>query len=108
MKVERIKISSDKDYQIKCSIELQQGEPEYGESLEEELAKTLAEEIDWEIISSTLIENGWTRVTIPENSNILNVFHWVQDNIKGKNTHLRSDWIFQNSDDAAWFKLRWS
>lgn len=109
MNFKKVKVTQKpKQLTATWTVDLQPGEIEFSEGLEEELAKTLAEEIDWEITSSLLVENGWTQVIIPEKADILVVWSWVRDNIKGKNTHLRYDWVFEKQEDAIWFKLRWA
>ncbi len=79
------------------------------EDLETELAKTLQEEIDAEIMQSMLKECGWHEVVIsrrhkPEKDI---VEQWVNSNVKdGFWTH-GPIWLFKNDKDAMWFKLRW-
>ncbi len=80
------------------------------EDLENELAKTLQEEIDAEIMQSMLRDCGWHKVIIarrhkPEKDI---VEQWVKGNVKdGFWTH-GPTWLFKNPKEANWFALRWS
>ncbi len=96
-----------KTISAKWTVSLQQGEPTYGEGLEEELAKQLSEEIDWEVFSSLLQELGWAKVTLTNNNNWA-IYDWANHNCKGKHKHRNNDWMFELKEDAAWFTLRWS
>ncbi len=75
--------------------------------LESELAKALAEEIDWEIMCDLMKSIGWTRVEIdrPSTADILT---WCSDNCKGKFKGRSYVWMFERAEDATWFSLRWS
>lgn len=79
------------------------------EDLENELAKTLQEEIDAEIMQSMLRDCGWAEVVLermhkPEKRIIE---QWADNNIKkGVWTH-GPVWLFKDPKEANWFALRW-
>ncbi len=79
------------------------------EDLENELAKTLQEEIDAEIMIGLLKECGWNEVELermhkPEKQIIE---QWAQDNIKNGVWTYGPVWMFKDDKEAMWFKLRW-
>lgn len=69
----------------------------------------MAAEIDFEILTGFLIETGWTKVVLfPmtwENGALIDL--WVEQNIKGNYQTMGLVWVFERSEDANWFKLRW-
>ena len=82
-------------------------------NLEEEIASTmaneLAKEIDAEIMRGLLIELGWHEAVLKpmtwEEGDAVDL--WVHKNIKGKHWTQGLVWMFENDEDAMWFKLRW-
>ena len=73
-----------------------------------ECAKILQEEIDWEILSTLLVEKGWTKVEEISPSPMYIVGKWVKDNIQGKYKVRGTTWLFESEKDATMFILRWS
>lgn len=75
----------------------------------ETLGKEIAKEIDFEIISSILIEQGWTKVVLKPMTweDGYAIDSWVETNIKGKFETMGLVWLFERAKDANWFKLRW-
>ena len=72
----------------------------------EQAAKRLADDIDRGIIWSMLEELGWTRVTVTQNNNVhINI--WAAKNCKGAYEYHDREYIFEDSKDANWFKLKW-
>lgn len=69
----------------------------------------MAAEMDFEILSSMLIELGWTKVVLfPmtwENGALID--YWVEKNVKGHHQTMGLVWLFEYEQDANWFKLRW-
>jgi len=75
-----------------------------------EAGKKMAQELDREILWGMLTSMGWTRVILPwpvTNTNLEEIYKWVDTNAKGAHERSRADFIFENDDDAMWFKLRW-
>ena len=72
----------------------------------EDTAAAIREEIDREIIWSMFENVGWSRVTLnytPESDSLHDWLLACQHNYKAVN----NDFIFENEQEAAWFKLRW-
>ena len=82
-------------------------------TLEEQIindaGKQLANEIDFEILCSMLIELGWTKVILKPMTweDGYEVDNWVEHNIKGHFETMGLVWVFEKEQDANWFKLRW-
>lgn len=75
--------------------------------LESEIAAILADEIDWEIISSLLISEGWIKVEL---TYIMpwQVIQWVDENCGGATKHRHVTWLFKEPADATAFALKWA
>ena len=84
---------------------------ELHEELEAELAKVLQEEIDREVLFDLLVECGWTRIELPSKwlpISGVEIHEWRQKNLKGKWKGHENTWLFEKSEDAVVFALRWS
>ncbi len=79
------------------------------EQIINEAGNQMAKEIDFTILAGFLTELGWTKVVLYpmtwENSALLDL--WVEQNIKGNFETMGLVWLFENEQDANWFKLRW-
>ena len=81
--------------------------------LEDELvthaAKQLSDDIDFEVISGILLEGGWSKVVLSpmtiETSAAIDM--WILKQCKGDHHARGLVWIFERSEDAMWFKIRW-
>jgi hypothetical protein len=80
---------------------------ELGAELADAMSQAIAEEIDWQILTDLMTQVGWHKVEVPTDGNPL-VTEWVQENIKGHYKFRFDIWIFERSEDAVWFSLRWS
>lgn len=80
---------------------------ELGDELAGAMTLAIQEKIDWNIMCELLTQMGWHRVEAPTDGNPL-VTEWVQENIKGRYKNRFDIWIFERSEDAFWFTLRWS
>ncbi len=82
-------------------------------NLEEEMmdaiAKDIAREIDEGIMSTMLVQTGWTAVKFDykDNYHANDVGFWLLENCKGKWKRLGSDLLFEDIKEAEWFILRW-
>jgi hypothetical protein len=82
--------------------------------IEEEMAATLAKEIQKEIDESILlellVEGGWTKVpfSFVDIKKLNEIFKWCESNVK-KNQYklLSGSFVFRKKKDAEWFILRW-
>jgi len=75
----------------------------------DEMGKRMSEEIDFEILCGMLCEMGWTKVILSpmtwETGDAIDL--WVHKNIKNPHENMGLVWIFESSQDANWFTLRW-
>ena len=93
------------------SIEMPVGSDTHPE-LEARMAQVLQEEIDWEIMMSMFKEIGWTEVSVKRFSqpisNEREVKEWCKENLTGLYKGRGTNWLFENTDDATLFTLRWA
>lgn len=74
------------------------------------IAKEMQREIDDDIMSTFLVDTGWTSVKYYYKSNkeAVDIAVWLKDNCQNQWRRLGSDFVFENTKDAEWFILRWS
>lgn len=80
------------------------------EEIMEKAGKELADEIDFQILTSMFKEMGWTEIEFdPHVENLLayEIHTWIKANCKGHVQSRGKRWLFENKQDAAWFILRW-
>jgi len=70
------------------------------------LAKEISDQIDWNILSEILIEQGWNKV-IREPLVNEDVKGWLDLVRIGKVRSLGNEWLFEKEQDAIIFSLRW-
>ena len=97
----------------KWTVTLEQAGVEVYPSLEEEMAKILQEEIDWEVMIDIMTEMGWTKIemTWPHQMSAQDaheVKEWCRANLKGNYNGRQRIWLFELEKDASMFVLRWS
>lgn len=79
----------------------------YDQILFDEFAKSITKDYDQELMMSMLVTYGWFSVklkTIPFSKEF---YDWIKTNIKGGYHQLNGNFIFENEQDANWFKMRW-
>ncbi len=73
--------------------------------------KQMSNHIDFEVLSDVLIDAcGWTKIELankflPVSGEELHA--WRTKNIKGRWVAHNAVWLFEKSEDANWFSLRW-
>ena len=70
----------------------------------------LAEEIDFSVLADMLEDSGWTSVELPfwtNSKDPVDVETWLFYNCKGNYKKYKRRFLFENAQDATWFKLRW-
>lgn len=75
----------------------------------DQAAQQLADDIDFEVLSTVFVESGWTKVVLQPMTweRGAEIDLWVHKNING-GTHDRGlVWLFEDPKEATWFKLRW-
>ena len=77
----------------------------------EELGTQMQSAIDREILWGILIDMmGWTRVTLDrftDNNHAVDITYWLKDNVHNEYQREGADFLFENSQDAMMFILRW-
>jgi hypothetical protein len=73
------------------------------------IAKQMQQDIDDKIMSSILIEDGWTPVQFyfKSNEQAIDIILWLNWNCKNNWQRLGSNYLFKHRQDAEWFILRW-
>ena len=77
------------------------------EKIAQELSKSIAEEIDFEILSSIL---DWHRVDLDsfrDRYHAVDINTWCHDNIKNEWKRNGRHFIFEDTGDAVNFTFRW-
>ena len=87
----------------------------HGVELEGDLAaamsQAIAEEIDWDIMCDLMTQVGWHTVKASTQYSMDDyaiVKEWMSLHVKGHYKCRHGTWIFEQSEDAMWFALRWS
>jgi hypothetical protein len=73
-------------------------------------AKEMQTEMDREILWGMLQGIGWTRVMLPTLGNgeqAVEIIEWLEENCKQAHERNGRDFLFENTKDANWFRLRW-
>ena len=73
-------------------------------------AQAIAEEIDWELISDMMVSAGWTIVNLSrfkDRYHAIDIDSWIEENCSGKHMKRSKTYVFEKSQDAEWFSLRW-
>ena len=76
----------------------------------ERASNKMASEIDREMLWGMLQGIGWHRVMIPrfvDNNHAIDITYWLEDTCKKAYERNGRDFLFEDSKDANWFKLRW-
>ena len=82
----------------------------FEEQLLEQQGNELAREINREVLWGMLEGLGWCRVMLPrlvDNNHAIDIGYWLEENCKRAFERNGTDFIFEDSKDANWFKLRW-
>ena len=86
-------------------------EQEIRKDIEDQMTKSIREEIDFSIIADILRESGWTKVTIDrftDNHHAVDIQEWLSDNVNPKDCKsLGSKFLFRDPRQATLFILRW-
>jgi hypothetical protein len=79
------------------------------EDILDDMAKSIAKEMDFHIISDLLVDTGWTSVKLNRFSyaETLDINYWLATNCTGEWKNLSTRYVFEKKQDAEWFILRW-
>lgn len=76
-----------------------------------DMARQIAEEIDWEIISNMLVMSGWVKVDLPtldSNKRAVDMNEWMHKECIKHWKRRGKTYIFESKEEAALFRLTWS
>jgi hypothetical protein len=74
----------------------------------DQLGKDMAASIDFQVLVDTLVAFGWVEHQVePWYKANHSVTSWCERNTKGEWTHLNNRFLFESTQDANWFALRW-
>ena len=82
-----------------------------GITLGAEVPEQLDTDIGWLMLTRSLCQQGWTCVDLDRfenNQQAVDMQHWAEENCAGKYHSLGRHWIFEHSEDAVLFRLKWS
>jgi hypothetical protein len=71
------------------------------------LAKEIADQIDWNILSEILVSGGWKKVIREPLFYDEDVHGWLDLYRIGYVRSLGNQWLFEKEQDAIIFSLRW-
>lgn len=83
------------------------------ETIVEDMAKLIQEEIDWEIMCDMMKTIGWTEVKMTwdgymKESDAHMIKEWCKANLTGMYRARGNTWVFAKEKDASMFILKWS
>jgi hypothetical protein len=80
------------------------------EDMMDEVGRQIAKEIDEGIMSTMLVQTGWTPVQFyfKNGEQAVDIQFWLNDTCKGKYRRLGSEYLFEHKQEAEWFILRWA
>jgi hypothetical protein len=77
------------------------------DSLLKTLTNEIQKEIDFEILSDLLSEDGWTEIKFTPSGRYFEIDAWCEENTAGVQGY-GSRWLFKDEKDITMFILRWS
>jgi hypothetical protein len=81
---------------------------ELGDELAGAMTLAIQEKIDWEILCELMTQVGWHTVKAEPPKDYTAVKEWLSLHVKGHYKCRYSTWVFEQSEDAVLFALRWS
>lgn len=98
---------------MKWTVTLEHSDPKVNPGMEEEVAKILQEEIDWEIMQDIMVRVGWTKIEMDwpartSETALHEIKEWCRANLQGHYNGRAKIWLFEKEKDAVMFSLRWS
>lgn len=92
------------------TVELEQGDVEFGETVLADISKSMQETIDWWAMCDALTLIGWTKVVLDsmtvEKSDAID--RWISTQLNGDFKTMGLVWLFEKQKDATFFALRWA
>jgi hypothetical protein len=76
--------------------------------LSDMLADEIRKEIDFEIMTRMLCEQGWIQCKSADHYSRVDIKEWADKHCGGKIQGLGSNWLLSNEKDVILFILKWS
>jgi len=80
------------------------------DEIAENIAKEMADDIDFEIMKELLIESGWYVIellSLGSREQSIDIKDWVTKNCKRGFIARGKTFVFKSKKEAEWFSLRW-
>ena len=80
------------------------------QSIMDQAAKRMSDEIDREIVWNMLEGSGWVRVVVSrlqDNKHAIDMVDWIVDNCQKDYLRHGREFLFESDKDAIMFTLRW-
>ena len=79
------------------------------DEIAEEMAREIQKEIDEDIMASLLKDIGWVAIdfTFNDKRQSIQFKNWLLENCQGQYRRLNTIFLFEKTQDAEWFSLRW-
>lgn len=95
------------------TVTLESKDSDISKEVEDELARTIQEEIDWEIMCDMMVKLGYTKIEMkwPDRIDEViahNIKEWCRENLQGHYQGRKNIWLFADEKDAVLFSLRWA
>lgn len=71
------------------------------------MSRAIQDEIDEQIVVDMLIECGWHEVELTTLFFKQDFYDWIDANVKHDYKQHNMRFVFEDMQDANWFKLRW-
>jgi hypothetical protein len=75
-----------------------------------ELSKLLSDAVDFESIADIMVKHGWIKVEIDrytDNHHAIDMKIWAENHCERHYKSYGRTWVFENEQEALWFKLKW-
>lgn len=80
------------------------------QSIMDQAAKRMSEEIDREVLWSLFEQSGWTRVSVSrlvDNKHAIDIAEWLKANCSSDYERNGREFLFESEKDAIMFTLKW-
>lgn len=74
------------------------------------IARQMANEIDFQVLSTVFIREGWTQVTLDRftnNKNAIDIADWAEEHCRDNYIKHSTTYVFKDPGDAVMFTLKW-
>lgn len=81
------------------------------EEMIDRMAREIAAEIDFEVMTSLMMQSGWHKVKLERfknNNHAIDIALWVEEHAVGGHIKHGSTFVFEEKGDAVNFALKWA